>query len=224
MNSALPPQDYQKWIEDRIQALSMQRANEQAKQNAQNINLQGQADIYNQMNQAGLYGGTVANTLSEHDLRMGRIARSDPQTAETLNAMMSLTGYKLDSWAMRIAITTPVDGEYVTWRLESRKWGLHVAWLGHDEPNFEQFKEKFGRLGGAIKEKREKLIADGKPLPADPVPMVIDPTSIQWAKAMQQSPFPNVLMGGGQSGAQNVGMGAAHIGLTTLAGVGGNAC
>lgn len=141
---------------------------------------QQQAENLKSMANSGLCGGGMAQMpvlhplppapYSDHQRRMNDMVSTDPQMKETLTALCSLLGYEIRSMALTTGLDIrPVNGEDIAWRVVSRKWALYVQWIDNGSPSFEVFKQNFAKLSDAIATKREKLLKDGKPLPAEPV-------------------------------------------------------
>lgn len=149
---------------------------------------QSRAANLNNMINSGLYGGgaqavhaapNVAmpglhpfppSPMSDHQRRMNDMVSRDPQMKETLTALCSLMGYEIQSSVIGSGLDLhPVEGVSVAWRVLSRKWQLYTAWMDSDSPTFDAFKLHFAKLSDAIAAKREKLLKEGKPLPAEPV-------------------------------------------------------
>lgn len=149
---------------------------------------QQQADHLQGMINSGLYGGGAQAVhaapnvampglhplppapYSDHQRRMNDMVSTDPQMKETLTALCSLMGYEIQSLVLVPGMDIqPVNGEGIAWRVLSRKWQLYCQWIDTASPSFEAFKIHFAKLSDAIAAKREKLVAEGKPLPSEPV-------------------------------------------------------
>lgn len=162
--------------------------------------------------------------VSEHQRRMNDMVSRDPQMKETLTALCSLMGYEIQSSVLvgDGPDFHPVEGVSVAWRVLSRKWQLYSTWMDSDSPTFDTFKLHFAKLSDAIAARREKLLKEGKPLPAEPV----DPEEArrqiyeqlrQYAQQAAAGGFGNVVdqkafqnMAAKQAGVQNIGS-AANI-------------